>query len=522
MHNNKRISLRSDLKYLGHALCISLLLPITSVLADATVECNLNGSNLNTLECGVNSNATAAGATAIGDFTTASGFNSVAVGAVATASGGTSVAVGPFAWARSDGSVSVGDQAGTNSFTPVTDSNDAIAIGHYATIGAGSPFSIAIGGDANNDSVGTTASADGAIVIGSDATNSGLNAIGIGQDSKNTGDFSSNVGAFSEAHSEFSISMGFGAGSNDVPVTDSASSIAIGNFAKIGVASPGAIAIGGDLNSSLKGAEASAPGAIALGANVVNDVADSMLINVPFRIETDAAPGISPVFIVESTKDSVGVRNVIQLKNNGGVGFELRDTNLDNAWDFRTAGNGGFLVSNIGVPGSKLQINQNGTVFLNGGGFFLNGDTNNVTVGGTHTAIQHIASSSRAVKKDFTKINAKDVMSKIKNLEVTEWRYKDKAAQGRHIGPMAEDFYKLFKLGADDKHVSATDMASIAIIAAKELQTENTLLKKQGQQLSAKNDELEERLASLEKLVTNLASSGNTLPENGAKVVLIK
>jgi len=67
--------------------------------------------------------------------------------------------------------------------------------------------------------------------------------------------------------------------------------------------------------------------------------------------------------IVEDSNNTAGVRNVIQLKNKGGVGFEMLDTNIDNAWDFRTASNGGFLVSNIGTPGSKLQKkSQNGVI----------------------------------------------------------------------------------------------------------------------------------------------------------------
>jgi len=216
---------------------------------------------------------------------------------------------------------------------------------------------------------------------------------------------------------------------------------------------------------------------------------------------------------VEDISPTVAVRNVIKLSNNGSVGFELEDTNLGNSWDFRTAANGGFLVSNIGVPGSKFQINTNGTIAMNGAGFFLNGNTNNVSVAGTHTALSYTSSSSRTVKQDFTKVDSKAVLEKIKDMEVTKWSYKTDSAKSKHIGPMAEDFYKLFGLGVDDKHVSATDMASIAIVAAKELQKENTALQAQ---LESQN----KRLASLEKLVTNLASGQQLLPNTGDKVVL--
>jgi len=73
---------------------------------------------------------------------------------------------------------------------------------------------------------------------------------------------------------------------------------------------------------------------------------------------------------------------------------------------------------------------------------------------------------------------------------------------------MAEDFYSLFKLGPDNKHINPNDLASVAIIAAKELQAEN--------------EKLKSRLESLEKLVTNLAAGDTLLPKNGNKIVLKK
>jgi len=197
------------------------------------------------------------------------------------------------------------------------------------------------------------------------------------------------------------------------------------------------------------------------------------------------------------------------------VGFELEDTNIGNSWDFRTAANGGFLVSNIGTPGSKFQINTDGSVFLNGIGFFLSGTTNNLTIAGSVTAEGVLLTSSKHSKTDIEPIKPAEVMEKLKQVEIAEWRYKKADKNDRHISPMAEDFYSLFQLGPDDKHINPNDLASVAIIAAKELQKENMTLQAQ---LEIQN----KRLASLEKLVTNLASGQNILPESGDKVVLNK
>ncbi|KAG1665680.1 hypothetical protein GQR58_019181 [Nymphon striatum] len=81
-----------------------------------------------------------------------------------------------------------------------------------------------------------------------------------------------------------------------------------------------------------------------------------------------------------------------------------------------------------------------------------------------------IEGSSRDIKTDFDAIKSKDFMEKLSQVEVLEWRYKDADKADRHIGPIAEDFYKLFKLGPDNKHISPRDVASIALLAAKELQ----------------------------------------------------
>jgi len=55
--------------------------------------------------------------------------------------------------------------------------------------------------------------------------------------------------------------------------------------------------------------------------------------------------------------------------------------------------------------------------------------------------------SSRKLKENFVKIKSADILRSIDQLEVCRWNYKSKD-KSDHIGPMAEDFYRIFKTGS--------------------------------------------------------------------------
>jgi trimeric autotransporter adhesin len=91
-------------------------------------------------------------------------------------------------------------------------------------------------------------------------------------------------------------------------------------------------------------------------------------------------------------------------------------------------------------------------------------------------------------KEDFTTLNGTDLLQKISSLPITKWRYK--GSEEYHIGPMAQDFHKLFGLGTDDKGISTVDPAGIALAAIQELIKENEILKNELQQIKQAIEEL--------------------------------
>jgi trimeric autotransporter adhesin len=96
--------------------------------------------------------------------------------------------------------------------------------------------------------------------------------------------------------------------------------------------------------------------------------------------------------------------------------------------------------------------------------------------------------SSRTEKENFANLSGADILRRLRRIPVIEWSYKSEAGGVRHIGAFAEDFYREFKLGTNEKEIGLLDVAGVSIAAAKELdsrvtalQAENNSLKKQMQ-----------------------------------------
>ncbi|MBI3459343.1 tail fiber domain-containing protein [Candidatus Acetothermia bacterium] len=113
--------------------------------------------------------------------------------------------------------------------------------------------------------------------------------------------------------------------------------------------------------------------------------------------------------------------------------------------------------------------------------------------------------SDRALKENFKALDGREVLHQLSLIPITEWNYKAQAAQIRHIGPMAQDFYAAFGLGESDKTISTIDADGIALISIQALYELSLEKDKQIEELKASNDELTKRVEKLEKLVQELS-----------------
>jgi len=86
--------------------------------------------------------------------------------------------------------------------------------------------------------------------------------------------------------------------------------------------------------------------------------------------------------------------------------------------------------------------------------------------------------SSRTFKTDFKELDGRELLENIASIPVESWRYK--GTQGRHIGPVAEDFAHTFGVGSvreggtiDDHYLAASDVAGVSLAAVQELYRQN-------------------------------------------------
>lgn len=76
--------------------------------------------------------------------------------------------------------------------------------------------------------------------------------------------------------------------------------------------------------------------------------------------------------------------------------------------------------------------------------------------------------SDKNLKENFARIKNESILDKVMELPIQYWNYKtDK--MNRHIGPTAQDFYKVFALGTNEKAISTIDESGVALAAIQEL-----------------------------------------------------
>jgi hypothetical protein len=180
-------------------------------------------------------------------------------------------------------------------------------------------------------------------------------------------------------------------------------------------------------------------------------------------------------------------RGMFILENNGAASFRFRDTSIARTWEFSMTNlfpEGNFVINEINVPGREFFLNTAGD------GVFK----------GTVTADNYFLSSDRNLKDNIEPLNGRDVLSKVMELPISSWSFKDDSDKQRHIGPMAQDFQKIFGGAPDDRHISVTDSSGIALAAIQGL---GELVKAKDAQIA----KLQKELDDLKTIVHQIATS---------------
>jgi hypothetical protein len=81
-------------------------------------------------------------------------------------------------------------------------------------------------------------------------------------------------------------------------------------------------------------------------------------------------------------------------------------------------------------------------------------------------------------------------------MPIKQWSYQSQDPSIEHIGPMAQDFWRLFHIGDDSLSISTIDPGGIALAAIQELakrcdhlEQQNITLQRQIQSLLAKGEQ---------------------------------
>jgi hypothetical protein len=160
---------------------------------------------------------------------------------------------------------------------------------------------------------------------------------------------------------------------------------------------------------------------------------------------------------------------------------------------------GDFVWSDDSANASTLIANTP-NVFLAraSGGFTLWTNATN-TVGATLAAGSGAwaSASDRNMKTNVVGVDDAEVLDRVGRLPINRWSYVTEHGV-RHVGPMAQDFYAAFNVGADDRHITAIDEDGVALAAIKALRTQNATLR-------ARQATMERQIARLDAMVRRLA-----------------
>lgn len=417
----------------------------------------------------------------------ASGYNStVILGEYAAAQPGSNTAydvfVGSYSGQNSQAEYNTfvgnaaGLQAAGNSNTAVGyQAGGALTTGtNNVILGAGTGAALATGGQ--NVLVGVNATVDenwagtalsGSVAIGSAANARGSGTVTIGQSIYMEGDYAVALGPNTYGVGDSAIVIGAGAVLN----ASGAIGIGIRSFAYgDNTTVLGDYAIGDGVGSTALGSETGARGdsSIALG----------------FWAQ---APSVRSVSIgaesgtYDNNAIALGSYATVNAPNSVAIGYNAR-ANKPNEMVFGAPG----YITAWGF-GTDVDQSQYTMEVLTPSGNTAYMDLTGVWA--------HTSDANR--KEHIEAVNVDTLLARISGLPITQWNYRGDPLQIKHIGPMAQDFYKAFHLGLNDKSISDIDPSGISMAAIQGLYQKLLEDQREIDTLTTRLNDLEKKLPSV-------------------------
>jgi Chaperone of endosialidase len=305
-----------------------------------------------------------------------------------------------------------------------------------------------------NGSVSNTAAGQGASVLsggytGNSCTDPANGSLTYGCQNRVSEAFGTVAGGFANSSSAFSASV-WGGQSNTAGAQNS--TIIGGQFNTIaGTVGQNAVIVGGRTNA------ASNDRSVVVGGNQnTASGQDSVVIGGEGNTSTGIRSATIGGRLNQATgQSSFAAGNRAQTRTTGGVNH-----------------NGAFVWADSLDAAFRSTAADEFSVRARGGVRFVTGATNTA---GESTGLVGVflapndsgwtVLSDRASKTSVVRVNALDVLARVRKLPISTWQYKAQDQSVRHIGPMAQDFAVAFGLGATDKGINTIDADGVALAA---------------------------------------------------------
>src|SRR5262249_5594752 len=136
-----------------------------------------------------------------------------------------------------------------------------------------------------------------------------------------------------------------------------------------------------------------------------------------------------------------------------------------------------------------------------GAGFFSGTDGYNQAVSWTPGNGAWSFTSDRNTKENLQLVDAAAVLERVTRLPLHHWNYI--GYEQRHLGPMAQDFHDAFPWSGDARSLNSADLDGVALAAIQGLSQKLAQKEMEMTELKQKNQSLERRLESLERIIRN-------------------
>ena len=153
-----------------------------------------------------------------------------------------------------------------------------------------------------------------------------------------------------------------------------------------------------------------------------------------------------------------------------------------------------FAINRRGTGGDEFIVFKGGRVNIGPGNstVFDLSPTGDLEIEGTLTE-----NSDVNTKTNIEAVDPAEVLLAVKQLPLSTWSYIVDLSSAVHMGPMAQDFYAAFGLGADETGISSLDTSGVALAAIQALVDENDQLRHQMSDLADRLSLLEIALEAL-------------------------